>query len=170
MIDISPYSVIISWRQLLEISGVHHIFPLQIIQEKGAETTMIVTPEDMQILESYFGKDHNMTELRTLLDQVDEQAKRQPGSPAGIDLPRGLQVKVNYNIDGRFGLQLMRENIWPSSEELATVIKHYPGLSGQDPELVKQFERPQKGKTLRFIQAWFAQYPNKAGSQLPLTI
>jgi len=164
--------ITITWDQLLEFHRGHPTFKAEVVQGQGADTCLYVSKDDYRLLARFLGlpEDETMTDLKRILAEIDEQAKQKPGSPAEVVLPRGLEIKVNYNVDGRFAIQLMRVDTWPSDQEFEIVVRSYPGLMGMDPELVKQFSQKLRNKERRYLQAWYANYPGLQKPQLSLDI
>jgi hypothetical protein len=127
-----PDSIQISWNDWPAFRVQHALRVDQVIQLEGAATEIIcheATPRSQSM--DPLTPDSQpaaapKSKLALLLYTLHRLAALTPGAPQRRTLAGGLQIDLIVGLDGNTRLQISRERVYPSDQELATTLNAWP--------------------------------------------
>jgi hypothetical protein len=118
--DPLPDSIRITWNDWAIYRIQHRLVVDQVIMLGGGDTEIVCH-------DAADGKEAGMSsKLGALLYVMHRQAADKPGVVQRRTLAGGLRIDLVVGIDGMTRLQLSREQVYPSGQELATVLEAWP--------------------------------------------
>jgi hypothetical protein len=116
-----------SWRQWCDLpailaSGARIVTVRQLA---GADTEIVMVLKELTMDQAQ-QKSEMASKLTQTLATMLASARSTPGKVIRQELAHGMRIDIIRNRDGEERMQLSRPTVYPSDQEIQTVIKHWP--------------------------------------------